>query len=548
MERRNMKTKKNRLLIFMFAVILLGATTSTARVSPTYAIVNCKIIPVIGSPVEKGVIIIRDGLIESLGPQGKISIPEDAEIVKAEGLIAYPGLIDAHTNLFLEPPKEAPRGSGAARPTTTDPRQKEKAQNPDLMAVKLLKPKKTAVADLHRAGITTVLVAPERGIYAGQSVLLNIVGEKAELMVIKSPVALHVNFTTARGTYPSSLMGTMAFLRQSFLDTEYYSSYKSRFVKASRGIKRLEYNPFLDTLSPYVVRKSPVFFNCANLEDIKRALGLIKEFKLNGFLSGANEAWRVADLLTKNAKVPLLVSLNFKPPFTSMYVNQGEELKKKAEEEIYPANAANLHKKGLTFALTSLGIKKPADIPKNVNKAIKAGLPRTEALKAMTIIPAKFLGVSNFLGSLEPGKAANIILTSGEIFDEKTSVERVFVGGISFEIKKPPKGEKPSTVNIAGKWSVTVVNPMGTTESTMELEQDGNEISGSISTEFGEWEISDGTLSGNELSMSISATIMGEAMEMSFSGTAVKDSIEGTISVMGGTAELTATKIPGRKF
>jgi hypothetical protein len=101
-------------------------------------------------------------------------------------------------------------------------------------------------------------------------------------------------------------------------------------VKASRGIKRLEYNPFLDTLSPYVVRKSPVFFNCANLEDIKRALGLIKEFKLNGFLTGANEAWRVADLLTKNAKVPLLVSLNFKPPFTSMYVNQGEELKKKA--------------------------------------------------------------------------------------------------------------------------------------------------------------------------------------------------------------------------
>jgi imidazolonepropionase-like amidohydrolase len=539
----------------MFAVILFGATTSTARVSPTYAVVDCKIIPVIGSPVEKGVIIIRDGLIESLGPQGKISIPEDAEIIKAEGLIAYPGLIDAHTNLFLEPPKEAPRGTGAARPTTTDPRQKEKAQNPDLMAVKLLKPKKTAVADLHRAGITTVLVAPEKGIYAGQSVLLNIVGEKAEPMVIKSPVALHVNFTTARGTYPSSLMGTMAFLRQSFLDTEYYSSYKSRFVKASRGIvkasrgiKRLEYNPFLDTLSPYVVRKSPVFFNCANLEDIKRALGLIKEFKLNGFLTGANEAWRVADLLTKNAKVPLLVSLNFKPPFTSMYVNQGEELKKKAEEEIYPANAANLHKKGLTFALTSLGIKKTADIPKNVNKAIKAGLPRTEALKAMTIIPAKFLGVSNFLGSLEPGKAANVILTSGEIFDEKTTVERVFVDGISLEIKKPPKGEKPSAVNIAGKWNVTVVSPMGTIESTMELEQDGSEISGSISSEMGEWEITDGILSGNELSMSISATIMGEAMEMSFSGTAEKDSIEGTIYVMGETAELTATKIPGRKF
>ncbi|HDZ25908.1 MAG TPA: amidohydrolase, partial [Candidatus Aminicenantes bacterium] len=90
-----MKIKKNLLFICLFVVILLFTATSSARVTPTYAIVNCKIIPVTGSPIEKGIIIIRDGLIESLGPQGKISIPEDAEIIKAEGLFAYPGLIDA---------------------------------------------------------------------------------------------------------------------------------------------------------------------------------------------------------------------------------------------------------------------------------------------------------------------------------------------------------------------------------------------------------------------------------------------------------------------
>ncbi len=543
-----MKIKKNRLFICLFAVILLFTATSSARVTPTYAIVDCKIIPVTGSPIEKGIIIIRDGLIESLGAQGKISIPEDAEIIKAEGLFAYPGLIDAHTNLFLELPKEEPRRPGTMRTSTAEPRQKEKAQHPDLMAIKLLKPKKTTVSDLHKIGITTVLVVPERGIYAGQSVLLNVNGNKVEPMVIKSPVALHVNFATARGTYPSSLMGTMAFLRQSFLDTGHYSSHKSQFAKSSRGLKRPEYNPFLEALSPYVVKKSPVFFNCANLEDIKRALGLIKEFKLNGFLTGANEAWRVADLLIKNAKVPLLLSLNFKPPTTSIYVNQGEELKKKAEEEIYPANAANLHKKRLTFALTSQGLKKPSDIPKNVQKAIKAGLPKEEALKAMTIIPAKFLGVSSFLGSLEPGKVANVILTSGEIFAEKTRVERVFVDGISFEIKKPPKGEKPTKVNIAGKWSATVSSPMGELETTLEIEQDGNEISGSISSNMGKWEIRDGILSGNELALSIAATIMGEAMDMAFSGTADKDSIEGTIAVQEWSMELKAKRIPDGEF
>jgi hypothetical protein len=543
-----MKIKKNRLFICLFQVILLFTATSSARVTPTYAIVNCKIIPVTGLPIEKGIIIIRDGLIESLGPQGKISIPKDAEIIKAEGLFAYPGLIDAHTNLFLEPTKEEPRRPETMRTMGAEPQQKEKAQHPDLMVLKLLKPKKTAIADLHKIGITTVLVAPERGIYAGQSVLLNVNGEEIEPMVIKSPVALHVNFTTARGTYPFSLMGTMAFLRQSFLDTEYYSSYKSRFTRSSRGLKRPEYNPFFEALSPYVVKKSPVFFNCANLEDIKRAVGLIKEFKLNGFLSGANEAWRVADLLIKDAKLPLLVSLNFKPPFTSIYVNQGEELKKKAEEEIYPANAANLHKKGLAFALTSQGIKRSSDIPKNIQKAIKAGLPQEQALKAMTIIPAKFLGVNSFLGSLEPGKVANIILTSGEIFDEKTKVKRVFVDGIAFEIKEPPKGEKPSAVNIAGRWSAIVSGAVGEFESNLEIEQDGNEISGSISSNMGKWEIRDGILSGNDLTLSFSATIMGETMNMVFSGTAEKDSIEGTITVMEWSMELKATRIPDRGF
>ncbi len=543
-----MKIKKNLLFICLFVVILLFTATSSARVTPTYAIVNCKIIPVTGSPIEKGIIIIRDGLIESLGPQGKISIPEDAEIIQAEGLFAYPGLIDAHTNLFLELPKQEPRKPGTRRTAATEPRQKEKAQHPDLMAIKFLKPKKTAVADLHRVGITTVLVVPERGIYAGQSVLLNVNGDKAEPMVIKSPIALHVNFTTASGTYPSSLMGTMAFLRQSFLDTEHYSSYQSQFSKSSRGLKRPEYNAFLEALLPYIVKKSPVFFNCANLEDIKRALGLIKEFKLNGFLTGANEAWRVTDLILKNAKVPLLVSLNFKPPMTSIYVNQGEELKKKAEEEIYPANAANLHKKRLTFALTSQGFKKPSDIQKNVQKAIKAGLPKEEALKAMTIIPAKFLGVSSFLGSLEPGKIANIVLTSGEIFDEKTMVKRVFVDGISFEMKEPPKGEKPAKVNIAGKWSTTISSPMGELEAILEIEQDGNEISGSISSNMGKWEISDGILSGNELVLSIGATIMGETMDLAFSGTAENDSIEGTMTVMEWSMELKAKRIPEGEF
>ena len=176
--------------------------------------------------------------------------------------------------------------------------------------------------------------------------------------------------------------------------------------------------------------------------------------------------------------------------------------------------------------------------------AIKAGLPKEEALKALTIVPAQFLGVGDILGSLEPGKIANIILTSGEIFEEKAKVQRVFVDGISFEIKQPPKGAKPAALNIGGKWSASITGPMGKMEMTLEIEQEGSQISGTISSDFGQWKISDGLLSGNGLTFALSATIMGETMEMTFSGEAEKESIQGTISFMGGNAELKATKIP----
>jgi len=535
-----MKTQKKFIFVFLLLAFFGLTISSSARVGPTYAIINCKIFPVSGPPVENGVIVIRDGLIESLGPLEKISIPEDAEVIKADGMFAYPGLIDAHTNVFIEVKKEEPQ-----RPTGI-PMQiqgQETKHHPELEVFNLLKPKKSTLENLHKIGITTVLVVPEKGIYAGQSVLLNLNGEKAEPMLIKNSFALHINFSTARGAYPSSLMGTVALLKQSFLDTEYYSSYKSRFSRFSKGLKRPEYDPFLEALIPFVVEKKPVVFNCANLEDIKRALRVIKEFKLNGYLTGANEAWRVASLLIK-AKVPLLVSLDFKPPFTSLYANRGKELKEKAEKEIYPANASNLHEQGIKFALTSHGVKKTSDILKNIQKAIKAGLPKEEALKALTIIPAQFLGVDDILGSLEPGKIANIILTSEEIFEEKAKVQRVFVDGFSFEIKQPPKGVKKASLNIGGKWRATVSGPMGEMEMIVEIEQEGNQISGTISSDFGQWEISDGFLSENNLTFTISATIMGESMDMTFTGTAEKDSIEGIISFMDGSAELKATKIP----
>jgi len=420
--------KKAYLFGSVFLILsLIGP--AAADVGPTYAVKNAKIVPVIGPPIDKGVLIIRNGLIEAVGLLDKVAIPEDAEVIDADGLIAYPGLISTHTNLFLEVARPA-TGQGSPEFTAQQALVQDRpAETPELCVFKLIKPSKAAIDSFLKIGVTTVLVAPNRGIIQGQSVLLNLNGEKAEPMVLKNPVALHINFTTARGTYPSSLMGTIAFLRQSFLDAEYYAASQAQYAKILKGMKRPEYDPFLEALVPFVTEKKPVIFQCNNLEDIKRALKIIEEFKLNALLSHANEAWRDAAIL-KKTPIPLLVTLDFRPPNSSQYVNQGADLRKKAEAEIYPANAANLAKEGIKFALTTFGLNDGAAVLKNIQAAIRAGLPKDEALRALTIQPAQYLGLSQQLGSLEPGKIANVILTKGALFDEKTQVDKVFVDGV----------------------------------------------------------------------------------------------------------------------
>jgi imidazolonepropionase-like amidohydrolase len=432
-------------LLTLVLGLALAAGPPARDVGPTYAIRNCRIVPVAGPPVEKGVIVIRDGLIEAVGAADKVKVPEDAEIVEAEGLTAYPGLVSAFSNLFIEAPAAAGGPEGAPVETEVPafgapaaPAEDRFPPGPGKLVLDELKPKKASVESFHKAGFTTVLVAPTRGIFEGQSVVLNLNGEPIAPMVVRNGVALHINFTTERGGYPSSLMGTIAHIRQSFIDADYYAARQAQYAKSPAGLKRPAYDPRLEALIPFVRDRKPVIFQCNNQEDIKRALKIVSEFKLNAFLAGATEAWRDLDVLKKD-RVPLLVGLDFRPPMTSKYATQGEELRKKAEAEIYPANAAELAKAGLEFALVSGTNADGAAVLRAVRTAIKAGLAKEAALKALTIQPARFLGLDRALGSLEPGKIANVVLVKGEIFDDNAQVSQVFADGVLFKYAEVSK-------------------------------------------------------------------------------------------------------------
>ena len=534
--------KKTSLLGVCLVLLFWAAAAQAADVGPAYAVVNCKIVPVVGPVLEKGTIVIRDGRIEAVGPADKVIVPEDADVIDGQSLTVYPGLIDAYSQVFLEPVREEPTSMGRGGQAPTAPAGPQ-GFTPEVQAFKLLKPNKADRAAFHRQGFTTALVVPARGIFGGQSVLLNLNGENAEDMVIRQPLALHIQFATERNVYPSSLMGTMASLRQSFLDTADYARRQAAWNASPRRFKRPAYSPFLESLLPYVVGKKPVIFACANQEDIKRALRLAEEFKLNALLAGANEAWRVVEAIHK-ARLPLLVSLSFKPPLTSLYANQGDAQKKKAEEEVYPANAAAVAKAGISFALTSFGLSKSDDIMKNVRAAIKAGLPAEEALRALTINPARALGVEAALGSLEAGKIANVLLASGEIFGEKTQVEKVFVDGKLFTVEKAPPAAGPAAVSLTGSWQGKISSPMGEMDMRLDLEQQGNQVTGSAGVMGNTRDISSGTLNGNSLSFNIMTEIMGQSMSFSFQGTAAKDVIEGALAFPMGSANVRLTRVP----
>jgi imidazolonepropionase-like amidohydrolase len=532
-----MKTKQGFVLLWLLAGLV---TAATAAWEPAYAIVGCRIVPVSGPPVEDGVIIIRNGLIEAVGARAKVPVPEDVEIVDGKGTIAYPGFIDAYSSVFVKIPAEPPPDPGELFGNVS-PANKLTGRTPEFMAFDHLEPGDAAREACHAAGILTALAVPQQRLFSGQSVLLNLNGGSPAEMVILNPVALHVGFTGGRGTYPTTGMGVQAFLRQLSLDAAYYQSTKDRLTKRGRGVRRPVYDPFLETLTPYLLGKKPVIFACDNQEDVKKALRLIAECGVRGYIAGASEAWRVADML-KTAAVPLLLTVNFGPPYTSLYSQKGKESREKAEKEIYPANAAKLSQAGIVFAFSSYGLEKSGDLLSQVRKAVKAGLAEAEALKALTIHPARFLGVDGQLGTIEPGKIANVVLAGGEIFQETTRVKQVFVDGRRFEIKEDKK--ESVAAGVSGRWKGSVNGLEGISEITLELKQEQCVVTGRLTAGGKAYDLKDGRTGEAGLSFSVVLPIGAGDTMMTFSGKVTKDTLEGAFSYPSGKAELKAERLP----
>ena len=542
-------------LIVAFAALLVvsiflppGSRAQRSAID-TYAITNARIVTVSGATIERGTVVIRNGLIEAAG--ANVTTPPDARTIDGAGLTVYPGLIDSYTNLALPEASPSPGAGGPGAffaappprpvggPNSTQP----PGLQPEVMVEEMIRPGGTEIESSRNIGITTALTLPRSGIWMGQSALINLAGDTTQQMIVRSPVAMHVGFTPLRGGYPGSLMGVFASLRQMMLDAQRYRDSMQIYDRAPRGMRRPEIDRSLAALVPVIEGRMPVVMLANSEREISRALDLAAEFKLRLIIAGGRESDRLAERLVKQ-NVPVLLSLNL-PRRTTAAIPEAdpEPLRVLRERVEAQQTAGKLAKAGVRFAFQSGSLTNMADLLVNASRTIENGLSATDALRAFTIWPAQILGVEKQLGSVEAGKIANLIVTRGDLFDRNSRVAHVFIDGRPVDLR-PSERVGPARNNLSGQWSVNVNLGQGDQAITLNLQQEGDRLTGSISGPLGAGEISNAsTTSAGEVRFTVALNVEGQTKEATFTGRFENNQIRGSVAIVGLTpGTFTATR------
>ncbi len=565
-----MRHSQQRNLAALAAVLLAAAAWVWAPAGAqrragvnVYAITNARVVTVSGPVIERGTVVIRDGLIAAVG--AGVTAPPDARAIDGTGLTVYPGLIDASTSLAIPRPTPVPTPAGGGgggfaglfgqtAPSAVSPNSTQlPGLQPEILAADIIRPGGPEVEAARNAGITTAQTAPRGNIFLGQSAVINLAGDTPQQMIIRTPVALYVGLNPiGQGQYPGSLMGVFSSVRQMLLDARRFREANEIYERNPRGLRRPEQDKSLAALLPVLARQMPVVMQADRVREIERALDLAQEFNLNLVINGGLEADRVAARL-KAANVPVLLSLNF-PRRTAAPSTEAdpEPLRILRERVEAPKTAGRLAAAGVRFAFQSGGMTTLTDYLGNAARAVEAGLARDEAVRALTLRPAEILGVSNQLGTIEVGKIANLTVTRGDLFDRTRRVAHLFIDGRQVELR--PAAAAAGGATAAGTWTLNVTlggsgNERQDLSGTLTLQQQGDRLTGSLQGQLGSGTIASGTLTGSDINFTAPITLPAPASQTTdaiFTGTLTGNEMRGTVQVVGrGPGTFTATRAGG---
>jgi len=388
-----------------------------------YVIRNARIVTVTGPEIEGGTLVLRDGRIEAVG--ANVIVPAGAQEIEARGLVVYPGMIDAGTSLGLVEVE-----SGA--PGTVDLTEVGE-MNPNAQAAIAVNPHSAHVGVTRVNGVTTVVTMPRGDIISGQAAILNLSGSTPREMALVPSAALVINFPRVNtGTFdfflqqvqPANLTEAaqardkqVAELRKMLQDAVAYGRAQDAY-EHDRSLPQPERDVVLASLVPFVRGEHPVIFRADREVEIRAAVRFAEEMKLRPIILGGDDAWRAAVFL-KEHRVPVILTGVLDLPMH--------------EDDYYDTlyeNAAKLQAAGVQFCIstgdTGAHVR---DLPFHAGMAAAFGLPRDEALKAVTLYPAQIMNVADRLGSIEPGKIANLVITDGDLLEARTHVRYLFING-----------------------------------------------------------------------------------------------------------------------
>ena len=424
--------KKTLLPLFLFVSVIIQAQITypvNGVMDPrtgTFAFIHATIVIHADSVVEDGSLLIREGKIIAVG--NGISIPKEAVVTNLNGKFIYPAFIDLDAEYGLPAKQNPPAGIGPQMENKfSSALNWNEAVTPEYNSFENFSTDTTKNKSYRNVGIGILLTSRHDGIFRGTGALVFTGDERAGEMILKDAVSAEYSFLKGSSTqdYPSSQMGSIALLRQTFYDADWYA----------KGGNIEEKNISLAAINNE--KSLPQIIAVKNKLEIMRADKVGDEFNIQFIIKGSGDEYQRINEI-KNTNAPLIIPVNFpktpdvSDPFDAELITLGE-LK---HWEMAPANAAMLEQNKIRFAFTSAGLEDKNDYLKNIRKAINYGLSETTALNAITIIPAEMIGMENEIGSIEKGKQANFIITSGNIFDEETVVYQTWVKGKSYTVSK----------------------------------------------------------------------------------------------------------------
>jgi imidazolonepropionase-like amidohydrolase len=444
----------------LVTALLVFCGCAAAADNAAIAIRNAKIVTVSGAVIPKGTVVVRNGLIQEVGENA--TIPGDATVIDGEGMTVYPGLVDALSTWGMPGTAAAGRGGtgrgAATAPVVAAAPAPPPARGPEdrpsttswIKAADEIQPGDKRIETARSAGFTTAAVWPTRGFFAGQGSLIDLLtGEKAGEMVLVPSLGQYISLTRAGGGgmgggFPSALMGMISYIRQIYLDAGHYQLVREAYAKNPRGMQRPEYDRALEG----VLESKRILLPANRWVEIDRMIHFAAELKQPAIYYGLREGFEDRSVkYLKDANATVLVSLKWPEKARDQDPEADDPYRQLVLREKAPTTPAVLKKNGIKFALYSDGLDAPRDLQKAIKKAIDNGLSREEALRALTLSPAEIYGVQDRLGSIEKGKIANLVVTKGEIFDDRTKIEFVLVDGNKYvpAPEPPPAGRGGAT-------------------------------------------------------------------------------------------------------